>query len=514
MDAAEQARMRAELRRRKAQAAPVEEKSWGQTIKENLVGDDDPNSQNFGEKVGSFLNKAGESMTFGLVGDEASAAVAGAIPGGMDYDQRLAHERQQEAVLERDNPGAALTAEIGGGLVGAALPLGGIGTLGRGAGMGAKVLASGATGAGMGGTYGFMEGEGDSRVDEMRSGAGFGAVAGAAAPVIGSGVKKVADKLLQRGPTKQALKAAKTAADQRGLARNQYDIFEGSDAQLSPEAMTRLKEAVGSRIQDAGAPNLPGALGKTPKAGRQIVDTLSRMDDQVQSAATAGQNPAVPLKALDDVRKQAGKLGREVDNIGRPTASANLAQQSVDEIDLFIDGLQPEDMPVGDLDTARTALKKARDLWRTSIKTQKVENAIDQSDMYLSGRESGLRNQVKSLLRKNKKEKLFSPQEEEALKKVIGNNMLSRTVRALGDGLGRKAAMVTGGAMGGLEGAAIGAAAGEAASAIGESAAMRKAEIARALISSGALQNLPEAPDAVRKISETLMRRIGAVSPQ
>jgi len=246
MDAAEQARMRAELRRRKAQAAPVEEKSWGQTIKENLVGDDDPNSQNFGEKVGSFLNKAGESMTFGLVGDEASAAVAGAIPGGMDYDQRLAHERQQEAVLERDNPGAALTAEIGGGLVGAALPLGGIGTLGRGAGMGAKVLASGATGAGMGGTYGFMEGEGDSRVDEMRSGAGFGAVAGAAAPVIGSGVKKVADKLLQRGPTKQALKAAKTAADQRGLARNQYDILEGSDAQLSPEAMTRIdRKSVG-----------------------------------------------------------------------------------------------------------------------------------------------------------------------------------------------------------------------------------------------------------------------------
>ena len=110
------------------------EKSWGQTLKENLIGDNDPNSQNFGEKVGSALNKAGEAMTFGLIGDEASAAVESAIPG-VTYNDRLNHYRGQEEVLERDSPGLALTSEIGGAVAGAMLPLGAAATLGRGAGL-------------------------------------------------------------------------------------------------------------------------------------------------------------------------------------------------------------------------------------------------------------------------------------------------------------------------------------------------------------------------------------------
>ncbi|WP_299830657.1 hypothetical protein [uncultured Roseobacter sp.] len=319
---------------------------------------------------------------------------------------------------------------------------------------------------------------------------------------------------MQRGPIKKALSAAKTAADQRAGSRAAYSAFEGADAQISPEAMDRLRSAVAQRIDDAGAPKIPGPLGKSPKAGRQINQTLAAMNDEVQAAAAAGQGPAVPLKALEDVRKQAGKLGREVDNIGRPTQGAFTAKQAVDEIDQFIDGLQTADVPVGDANAATAALKKARELWRSSMKTQMLENASDEADNYLSGTAGGLRNQVKSLLRRNKKTKMFSPKEEEALRRVIGNTALGRSVRLLGDGLGAKMATLGGGATGGIAGAAIGRGASELASNIGDSMAERNMEIAKALISQGALQSLPEMPTATRDLIEQLTRRAGVALSQ
>ena len=88
-----------------------DQKPWGQVLKENLFGDDDPRKQNFGEKVGSFLNKAGESLTLGLVGDEASAAIESILPG-TNYDDRLEHYRGQERAFEEAHPVAALGAEL------------------------------------------------------------------------------------------------------------------------------------------------------------------------------------------------------------------------------------------------------------------------------------------------------------------------------------------------------------------------------------------------------------------
>lgn len=480
-------------------------------IKDNVMGVDD-GVMSTGEKIGALLNKGGESMTLGVVGDEADAALSGIIPGGMDYDQRLAHNRGNEAQMEQEHPYLMTGAEIGGGVLGALLPGGAVGNLARG-GIAARAAASGAAGAGMGGIYGFMEGEGDSRLKDAQTGAAWGAGAGVAAPVIGGGVKKVADALMQRGPIKQAVNAAKTAAEQRAGSRAAYSAFEGADAQISPDAMTRLRGQIRQRIDSAGAPKIPGPLGKSPKSGRQINQTLGLMDEQVQAAAKSGQNPAVPLKALEDVRKQAGVLSRETKDF-RPTQGAYIAQQAIDEIDQFMAGLQQADVPVGDAKTAMSALNKARSMWRSSIKTQMLENASDEADNYLSGTASGLRNQVKSLLRKNKKTKLFSKQEEDALKKVIGNNVVGRGIRTLGDGLGAKMATLGGGATGGIAGAAIGRGASELASNIGDSMATRNMEIAKALISQGKLQNLPQMGDEKRKLIEQLVRRTGVALGQ
>ena len=494
----------------RAKAAESAAKPFGQRAKEFFLGDDDPTTQNTGEKIGTWINKASEAATFGLGGDEANAAIEAALGG--NYDDRLQHYRGQEALLEKTNPGAALSADIGGSVVGALLPGGAIGTLAKGASLPARIGASTAAGAGMGGVYGFMEGEGDSRAAEALTGAKWGAAGGAAAVPIAGAISRIADSLMQYAPRRAAIKTAKTAAAQRGASRQQYDVFRDADVDISGGAFDRLAANVGASMDDVTS-KVPGPLGKRPKGAQKIAGTFAAMQDEM--APFAGQSPAPKLSALEDVRKEVGAIAREIDpKTFRPSRSAAAAMRARDAIDEFVDGLGPSDIASGDIEVARTALKKARAAWLQSIKTQKVENAIGAADRYLGGTESGLRNQIKSLLRANAKDKLFSAEEEAVLKKVIGNNLLSRAVRTLGDGLGRKLAAGGGFMAGGIEGAALGAAAGEAASQIGESAARRKAEIARALIATGALQNLPKLSDASRLMAETLARRIGVAAPQ
>lgn len=488
-------------------------KPAGQKVKEFFLGDDDPTTQNLGERIGSTLNKAGEAMTLGLIGDEASAAVESVIPG-VDYEDRRDHYRQQEEVLERDNPGLALGAEIGGGLMSLALPGGAIGTLGKGASMGARMLASGAAGAGMGGIYGFMEGEGlDDRLDQMQTGAAWGGGVGLAAPAVGALARKAGDKIVQYGPRRAAIRSAKTAAEQRAASGAAYDAFEGADVELTPDAISRLRRTVADRLAREGRSHLPGPMGELTPNASKIVDTLSAIDDQARAGVQAGTNPRVRFQDFEDIRRGAGEYAQELGPNFRPTRDARLASAAIDEIDRFVDTLTEADV-VGDVQTARSALLKARDLWSQSSRTQLIENALDAQDDYLGGQASAIRNKIGSLIRNPQTRRKFSEAELTELRKIIGGNALTRAVRLAGNGIGRQAQMAVGASGGGILGTLAGAVTGELTAAAANRNAVRQAEIARALISSRGLQNLPTAPDAIRKITEALVRRTGAVVPQ
>lgn len=168
-------------------------KGVGTRLWENIVGDNDPTTQNTGEKIGSLLNMAGESMTMGLIGDEASAAVAGAgaamIPGGKDfgaaYADRRDFERNQQAVAEEDMPVASTVAKVAGAVLPAALmrnPQ--------------TVMGAAGMGAGMGGFTGFMEGEGsfENRATNAAAGTVIGGALGAASIPLGKAVSWAVSK--------------------------------------------------------------------------------------------------------------------------------------------------------------------------------------------------------------------------------------------------------------------------------------------------------------------------------
>jgi hypothetical protein len=164
--AAEDAKLfAAEIRRLQAPT-----KGLGTRIWENIVGDSDPTTQNFGEKLGTALNMGGEAMTMGLIGDEVGGALDPArLITGETAGERRDFYRGQQASLEATNPGVALTAQIGGGMM---APIAAATTL----------PSAMAIGAAAGGTYAFMEGEGGARnrLQDGAAGLVFGGLAGAA----------------------------------------------------------------------------------------------------------------------------------------------------------------------------------------------------------------------------------------------------------------------------------------------------------------------------------------------
>lgn len=484
-----------------------QEKGMGQKVKEFFVGDDDPNTQNAGEKLGSFLNKAGESMTFGLIGDEASAAVESVLPG-VDYETRRDHYRKQEEVLERDNPGLALGAEVGGALAGLATPMGAIGTLGRGAGIMPRVAASAAAGAGMAGTYGFMEGEGlDDRVDKGMDAAKWGGAIGAAAPVIGAGVQKFADDWVGRKAIVDAARGAPSSDALRAQGNAAYRAIDDANVQIKPEAFDRARGTIRDILRsNTGFDELPGPGSLTPNAAR----SMQIMDD---AGARMAQEPtaALPFRSLDQMRRQAGAAAGNVANKTDQKAGVEIIQG----LDDFVRNLGADDVVAGDVRTLQEMIPKARDIWSRMTKSQLVDDAIEAGqNNYLSGGSSGIRNQFARILRSDKLSRGFSEAERAAMRRVVNGTMPEQILNLLGGGLGQLGQIGAGFGIGGLPGALAGMATSAGARKASEAVSRRNAEIARALVASGKMNTLPVASDAARKISETLMRRGAAVANQ
>lgn len=488
-------------------APETPQKSFGQVLKENLLGDNDPTTQNTGEKIGSFLNKAGESLTFGLVGDEASAAVESLVPG-VDYADRRDHYRQQEEILERDNPGAALTADVGGSLAGAALPFGAIGTLSRGARLAPRIAASSGVGAAGAGTYGFAEGEGlQDRLQQGKLGASLGGIFGAAIPVAGAGIQRIADALAQSRVVKAAAKNAPSTDALRKIGQSLYRQVDDAGVSVRPDALRSKTSEIVDAMRSQGLDEGGGALSLNPKAERLT---------QLLSDASEGAN-TVPFQKLDQLRRKAGGVASEVAN----KQDARFGAEAVSQLDDFVQKLTPDQVDGGDIELLKSTITKARDTWAKMSRSQLIDDAIDASQDYLSGGASGIRNQFKRIVNNPKLNRGFSEAELKMMRRVINGTIPEQLLNLAGSGLGQLLTIGGGGGLGsiaGPAGAGIGALAGAGVGALarkGSEAVSRKnAELVRALIANGGLKQIPQASDQARRIAESLMRRTVAAAPQ
>ena len=83
-----------------------------------------------------------------------------------------------------------------------------------------------------------------------------------------------------------------------------------------------------------------------------------------------------------------------------------------------LEGLDASDLRAGDATKIVKELTKARSLWQRMRKTERIEELIGNASTYAGGIESGLRNQISTLLRNPKKQRGFTEAELELLRQI------------------------------------------------------------------------------------------------
>lgn len=507
-------RLRAAARARQQQVNGRETDQYGAPrIGAANIQDTIDGRNRMGEKAAAFLNKAGESMTLGLVGDEAAGKFDEMIGRG-DYEERRDFYRDQEQQLEEENPGLALGADVAGAIVPA---MTGVGAIGRGmAGMGIvpQMIASGASTGAMSGVYGFAEGEGglDQRMDNAKQSAALGAGLGAVVPLAGRALQGGADAIARSRASRVAQQNAPTTEQLRAMGRQAYQAVDDAGVQIKPEAFSSRINSIGRRMADEGLDNLPGPGSLTPQSARAL-EIGQMMGNEMAQEPTA----ALPFSSLDKLRRHASTAAG---NMSNKTDSA-LGSKMVGEIDDFVKSLTPDDLAGGDPEALKSAITKARDTWARMSRSQTIDSAIDASENYLSNQTSGLRNQFARILRSDKLSRGFSDAEKDMMRQIVQGSASKRVLDLLGGGLGTLASIGTGaglGSAGGPVGSALGALIGGgvagATTKASEAITRRQAEALRAIIANGGLDRAARANPAIGQTFERLLRQSAAAVPQ
>lgn len=304
-------RKRLKLRQMQAQArqggvSQPQNRGFWHTIGDNVVGFDD-GVQSYGEDLGTWLSRAGETMTMGLLGDEGSAAVyapakraLAAVGMGGDpnasYEGELDRFRQNEANMSG-------MGKLSADLTGAVLPaLAGVGAVGQAATWGGRALTGAGLGAGAGFTQGFMEGE-EGFSNRMASGAlggAVGALLGGAMPIAAeagrSGVRAVSNAMRNRNIGQGV---GRTLGVRPETARVLTELVGGDDQVAMTEALRRAgpdamladaSPAMGGVLDATMRSPVPGARtaqqrvsGRAGAAYDNVMDAISPMQGPKQS---------------------------------------------------------------------------------------------------------------------------------------------------------------------------------------------------------------------------------------
>ncbi|MEO0894208.1 MAG: hypothetical protein AAFY35_16525 [Pseudomonadota bacterium] len=306
---------------------PQTERTLGHRIYDNIIGDPNDGVMSTGEKVGTFLNRAGESLTLGLVGDEASAWYDANVPnglkplplrfGGGSYEERRDHYREQQDQLQQENPVASVAAD----LLPIVIPGAGIANTAVRTGNMARAIPQGAAVAGtQAGLLGFMEGENsfDERLSEGAESGLLGLLGGAALTPVIRGAQRLADSRATKAAMKPILAATRSVDDLQNEASGLYAAGRARGTILSPEDGRNLANDVRTALKDEGVMRSTGSLITRDPDAKRILDELDDLAEfgldgsQVKpireffTAAASDTNPArarigkIMLRKFDD----------------------------------------------------------------------------------------------------------------------------------------------------------------------------------------------------------------------
>ena len=435
-----------------------------------------------------------QGLTFGF-GDEIVAAIRPYLHDGETYDSALRGERDTLTQARADRPGYAYGGEIAGAL---AAPVGAFKSTGK---LSLDMLKGAGTGAWTSGLYGAGASEGDmaGRASDAGNSALLGALIGGAIPAIGAGVQRYRQGSANNAAVKAAAKGAPSSDELRAAGNALYREVDDAGVQISPQAFDRMRGNVLDDLRaNTGFDELPGPGSLTPNASR-VNEIMSAASTKMAAEPTA----ALPFKALDQMRRQAGAAAGNKMN---PT-DQKAGMAIISGLDDLVAKIGPDDVVAGDIAALQSALPKARETWARMKKSQIIDDAIDAGGDYLSGAASGIRNQLKNILRNPKIAKGFSEAEKAAMRKVINGSIPEQLLNLASGGLGQMATAIAGGAAGGVPGLALGAGIAAGSRKLAEKVTTGKAETLRAMIANGGIQSFPQISSAPREIIEKLMQR-------
>lgn len=306
-----------------------------------------------------------------------------------DYGKAVQEARDLKARAQQTNPIAYGTGQIAGAIPSAFIPLG---AAARGAGLAAKMGRGALTGAAMGGVYGAGAAD-ENKMEGAKQGAIAGGVLGGALPAVGNVIGKTVGRSVGK-------KLAPAADAIKNRAQDWYTRADDIGLVINQPALKRLSNRANAVLYDAGVDS-----DITPKAFKAL-----------QNVVDEAANPGSSLKSVELLRRKAMNAANVMDGSDRA-----LGSKLVREIDDFFESLTPADVNAADRLRATRVLSGARQLYRTSRKTQLIEDAMENAKNAASGYENGLRNEFRKFLKTKNGRNVygFTSEEVRAIRRVI-----------------------------------------------------------------------------------------------
>lgn len=246
------------------------------------------------------------------------------------------------------------------------------------------------------------------------------------------------------------------------------------------EELKTMAQAAYKRADDAGlvvaAPSLKRmAVGATVAAKRAGIDpdlhpkataVLRRLVEQGDAAQP------MTLREMDTLRQVVKDAAASPD-----PGERRIAQILIGRLDEYMDKLKPSDVVSGDAKAAVNSVREARSLWSRLRKAEvideifeKAQNAVG-ANYTSAGLETALRQKFRALADNQKKMRMFTKEEQGAIRRVVRGGPVENIVRLIGKMAPR--GVISGGFNIGV-GATMGPVAGIASTVVGE-VARRKA---------------------------------------
>ena len=156
---------------------------------------------------------------------------------------------------------------------------------------------------------------------------------------------------------------AATRQETRNAAQSSYRTSEGADVVIEEAPFTSFVATVRPRVA-----NDRFDRGLHPNTAR----ILDRLDEEVGAGPLSYER----LETLRRIAQSGSQIARRSGN----SDDARMARSIVRDIDTFQNNLTPNELLMGDIDVARPALNRARDLWRRNAKMHSVETIMDVAD--------------------------------------------------------------------------------------------------------------------------------------